>query len=353
MIKTGIRQAPPFYIVIMGSVILETHRWEAGRLIDLCKINRRQREVIASSSPLHSTLAAPSTLLTRHRQAPTHSSRCPRKTLLCPRYIDQQGRTEARGRKPLHPAKMLPPDTSSTLFPWRVVVAAMQVHGCFPFRMSATSDLPTFSLPLCLWSLFAFLVQAAAITMTYDEYALKYFSLDVGTITYVIIGTLLGVSLCLTPVVVGVRSAGLARLLHDLSKVTGVSPPHTYRWYCKPKTQLIMFCGVASIISSCYSTLQMAFTTPAYCVILLPLALLYALDFLLPDEVFSMVCGLLGRRLVTATEATVATLSMVLASDGSFKSEGDLEAAMLRLRDLDVVIREVRSERTVLGTASD
>lgn len=94
----------------------------------------------------------------------------------------------------------------------------------------------------------------------------------------------------------------------------------------------------------------MAFTTPAYCVILLPLALLYALDFLLPDEVFSMVCGLLGRRLVTATEATVATLSMVLASDGSFKSEGDLEAAMLRLRDLDVVIREVRSESTAPGT---
>ncbi|XP_050702193.1 uncharacterized protein LOC126988221 [Eriocheir sinensis] len=245
---------------------------------------------------------------------------------------------------------MLPPDTSSTLFPWRVVVAAMQVHGCFPFRMSATSDLPTFSLPLCLWSLFPFLAQVAWICMSFEEYVLRDFSLDVGTIAYVTGFMLLSVSVCLTPVVVGVKSAGLARLLNDLSKVTGVSPPHSYRWYCKPKTQLIMFGVIGNMILSLYATVQLGFTTAAHVVFIFIAAILFSMDFFLPDEVFSMVCGLLGRRLVTATEATVATLSMVLASDGSFKSEGDLEAAMVRLRDLDVVIREVRSESTAPGT---
>lgn len=68
---------------------------------------------------------------------------------------------------------------------------------------------------------------------------------------------------------------------------------------------------------------------------------LCAVSFLLPEELPSMVFGLLGRRLVVATEATVATVSTLLALDGSFTCESDVEAAMLALSDLDAVIQEV------------
>lgn len=244
---------------------------------------------------------------------------------------------------------MLPPDTASTLLPWRVVVAAMQLQGCFPFRMSATSGLPTFSLPLCLWSVFAFLLRMALLCSTTKEYVLQNLSLDVGTILYLCMGALLSVCLCLIPIAMGVRSAWLARLLHDLSEVSGVSPPHTHRWYWKPQTLIFMFCVIAFLAISTRDVVQMGFTSVGFNVALLATNILSLMDFMLPEEVLSMVAGLLGCRLLAATEATAATLSVLLAHDGSFKIESDMEAAMLQLRDLDGVIREVRGESTVGG----
>lgn len=109
--------------------------------------------------------------------------------------LNRHDRTPPQGRKLLHPTKMLPPDTTPTLFMWHVVVAAMQMHGYFPLRMSIERDLPILSLPRCLWSVFAFLLQAATLSMGFDEKNLQNFSSDVGTMTYITSSTLFSASM--------------------------------------------------------------------------------------------------------------------------------------------------------------
>ena len=84
----------------------------------------------------------------------------------------------------------------------------------------------------------------------------------------------------------------------------------------------------------------LGYTTVA-AMIFTPMSALSGMSLIIPREVSSMVFGLLGRRLMAATEATVAKVSMLLAPDGFFKHERDMEEAMLALRDLDIIIREV------------
>lgn len=78
-----------------------------------------------------------------------------------------------------------------------------------------------------------------------------------------------------------------------------------------------------------------------------------ALNFLLVEELPSIVFSLMARRLVTATEATVAMVSSLLALDGSFKREGDVDAAVMELRDLEAVFREVWNRSSALCASSD
>ncbi|XP_050724714.1 uncharacterized protein LOC127002696 [Eriocheir sinensis] len=241
---------------------------------------------------------------------------------------------------------MLPPDTSSTMFPWRVVVPAMQVYGCFPYRMSATSKPPTFSLPLCLWSIFAFFLQALTALETTEMLLQQTYTTQLGNIAYTSTAILSMAVLCVTPAAMGVRSGRLAGILHDLSGITEVSPPPSYRWYCKPQTLLAIFFVVGhTILSVVLTIVSFATNTTIYIMMLPPVNTLYWIGYIVPQEVTSMVFGLLGRRLVAATENTVARVSMLLAPDGSLQCETDVGAALRAVRDLEAVIREVELQK--------
>lgn len=216
----------------------------------------------------------------------------------------------------------------------------MQVQGSLPYRMSATREPPTFCLPLLLWSVFTFIMQVALMYTVGDVSIFQYASPEVGSIVFTVSAILMISVVCMTPVALAVRSGMLARLLHDMSKITEVAPPPSYYWYCKPKTLLLIFAGMITHVFSVFSFIGMGFTTTMI-VIFMPFALLTEMNLFVPGGVSFMVFGLLGHRLVAATEATVARISILLAHDGSFKREKDVQTAMLALQDLDAVIREV------------
>lgn len=237
---------------------------------------------------------------------------------------------------------MLPPDISSTMFPWRVMVPAMQMYGCFPYRMSSASERPTFSLSLCLWSIFIFFLQALSFLESTNEIVQQSFSLELGSIAYTSFTVMTLAVLFVNPVAMGVKSGRVARILHDLSKITEVSPPPFYRWYCKPQTLLTIFLvALCTICSVVLTILSFATNKSIPMALLPPVPTLYFIGFLLPQEIISMVFGLLGRRLVAATESTVAGVSKLLASDGSLQCDSDVRGALKDLRNLEVVIRQV------------
>ncbi|XP_050706261.1 uncharacterized protein LOC126991595 [Eriocheir sinensis] len=241
---------------------------------------------------------------------------------------------------------MLPPDTSSNPLPWRVMVTVMQVQGSFPYKIYATSDHPTFSLGIFLWSIF---LQVFMFAMSFHG-ALAFFSeveLDLGTTAFISSAVFMMVVLSLTPIVLGVNSSRLARLLHDMSVKKGVSPPPSSRcWYCSPQTLTLLIILSLYTIVNAYMSMNAVGTSGYIGVLLfLPISLTSGVSYLLPGTFSSMLFGLMTRRLVAATEDTVSKVSMLLAPDGSYKRESDVEAAMLALRDLDAVIQEVEDQR--------
>lgn len=78
---------------------------------------------------------------------------------------------------------MLPPDTTSNSVPWGVMVLLMQTLGCFPYKMSANSDPPTFNVKLCLLGAFEQVFVLSVNTMGLKIMFLSHFNEDIGTAT--------------------------------------------------------------------------------------------------------------------------------------------------------------------------
>lgn len=221
------------------------------------------------------------------------------------------------------------------------MVPLMQLCGGFPYKMSVKSDPPTFSLALCLWSVFVEFLLIMLNVVSFHTMFLKYFTKDLGTASYILSSVVMMATVSLVPISMAMKSPTLAALIHDMSLIEGVSPPPSHRWYCKPKTLLFLTtaCGF-TVFSTWDSFLLMGFTCITEMIPLAFVCFICTVCFLLPEELTSMVFGLLARRLVTATEATVATVSTLLTPDGS-ECESDVEGAVLALRNLDAIIQEV------------
>ena len=178
--------------------------------------------------------------------------------------------------------------------------------------------------------------------MAYSEIFLVYQRKDLGTFTFICTSGIMMVTICLIPILLTVKSDVLAALLHDMSHIKGVSPPPTRRWYCKTKT--IVFMLSMLMFTACMAAqtaTSMKLLNIIGVVFLTTMSFLCGLIYLLPEEVPSMVFNILARRLLVATEATVATVSALLTPDGSFQCESDVKTAMVKLRGLEAVIREV------------
>lgn len=230
----------------------------------------------------------------------------------------------------------------------------MQVCGSFPYRMTATSGPPTFNTPLFLFGIFEQVLLVAMNSMALHIMFLGHLKEDIGTDSFIFSVIVMIVALCSYPVIMTIKSSSLATLLHDMSGIEGVSPPPSHRWYCQPYTLIVLL--IVSMFTVVYpwsSARLMGLSHFADIATLMFVSFLCVLYFLLPVELPSMVFGLLGRRLVAATEDAVATISMLLTPDGSFKRTTDLEAAMLALRDLDVVIHKVRGYSAALYVSSN
>ncbi|KAG0720459.1 hypothetical protein GWK47_048470 [Chionoecetes opilio] len=170
-------------------------------------------------------------------------------------------------------------------------------------------------------------------------------SSDIGTVVYIYAITAMTVMGFVASLVTGLKSTMLADMLHDLSLMKDISPPPRYRWYHNTKTIVSMLLMV--IISICIGRESViSINLPMSWIILFgPFNFACIAMFVLPEELPAMVFGLLARRLLVATEATVVTVSGLLASDGSFKRESDVTAATEVMRDLQAVIREVEVQR--------
>lgn len=221
-------------------------------------------------------------------------------------------------------------------------MTVMQVHGSFPYKISAASDYPTFSLCICLW---AFFMQLNTIMFSVRSLLIFLFGveLDLGNVVFSISAFSMSMTLGLTPSVVSVRSSRLARLIHDMSVKRGASmPPPSHRWRCRPQTLTLLTILTVFTIANTYLTITIM-DIPVYIGVLVfvPMSLTVGISYFLPGTFSAMLFGCMTHRLVAATEGTVAKVSMLLAHDGSFKSENDVEAALLALRHLDTVIQEV------------
>lgn len=222
----------------------------------------------------------------------------------------------------------------------------MQFNGCFPYKMSEKSGEPVFSLYLFLWAVYMQLLMATVYIQAFEINFSVYFNYDVGTATYVGTVIILMSALCLAPVLLGVRSRLLAELLQEMSVTAWVGRRSAQKWCSFPTMVMLFFMtGISGFVLWFCST-KMGFTNILGIIISAPACINTAVDFMLPEEVSSIVFGQLADRLVAATEATVSKVSTLLAPDGSCKCEGDVQAAVLAMRDLDVVIREVGSNTT-------
>lgn len=236
---------------------------------------------------------------------------------------------------------MHPPETSSNLLPWSIIVPVMQMSGCFPYRMSKKASLPIFSLPLFLWGVFFELFQFTSFTMIYLTISEVYLTPEVGTIVYIFCLGVAMVVVWTTPFLITIKSTSLAILLSDLSRLPVVAPSPARRWYCRPKTLgfLSSFMFLTMFLTHYITTWGFRLFLEISGVFISCFA--YSASRVLPSQLCCMVFGLLGHRLVATTGATVAKVSTRLAKDGTFKCENDLEAAISELCDLDAVIREV------------
>ncbi|KAG0720593.1 hypothetical protein GWK47_006673 [Chionoecetes opilio] len=229
---------------------------------------------------------------------------------------------------------MLPLDIVSSLLPWRVMMTLMQLCSCFPYRIPATSDPPVFSLPLCLWNVFLQLLLIATNCNAYKVMLVVNLSSDIGTAVYIYGVTAMMVVVCVASMLTGLRSTMLADMLHDLSVMKDISPAPRYRWYHNTKTIVSMLLMV--IIAICIgreSIISMKHSM-SWIILYGPLNFACNAMFMLPQELPAMVFGVLAHRLLVATEATVVTVSGLLAPDGSFKRESDVTAATEAMRDL-------------------
>ncbi|KAK8381295.1 hypothetical protein O3P69_018405 [Scylla paramamosain] len=232
---------------------------------------------------------------------------------------------------------MLPQDTSG-LLPWRMTVPVLQVFGCFPYKLCATSGPPVFSLPLLLWCIFVHLYLTCGSCMAFTKIFGTYSAPDLGTIFFMYGVAFLMATVTLTPFFMTMRSSKLTALLHDMSRIGVV--PREYK--IRPKNLIIMltmviFMVFATWFSNCVLKFEFHET-----VLVFFWSISWNLSIFMPDSCFSSLLDLLIRYLLLVTESTVAAVSKLLGPDGSFSGEDDAEAALLALRDLESLILEVR-----------
>lgn len=236
---------------------------------------------------------------------------------------------------------MFPPETSSNVLPWHVLVPVMQICGCFPYRMSATGGTPTFSLSLLLWAVAVELFMFPVYFMANRIISEQHLTSEFGTFALVYSWGVSCTVVCLTPILLGVKSATLAALLHELSGMQGIFPPVARRWYCRPKALALLSLCMFWIGFQMYVAITWRMEQFFEIFSSVFAAFMYTMNSVVPTQLCSMLFGLLARHVEAATEATVVTVSSLLIPDGSFKCDKDVEVAMLALRDLDAVIREV------------
>lgn len=236
---------------------------------------------------------------------------------------------------------MLPPDTTSNLMPWRLMVTVIQMSGCFPYKMLEGGGLPKFSLVLCLWSVFLELFLCTRLSVIYQAISKLYLTHELGIVAFVYLVLINMTVICITPFLVAVKSASLAVLLSDLSRKEGCSPIPILHWCGRPKTIAVLS---LFIFLTVFSTIYMTSLEKVHFLEILLIfiaSFFYNLLHVLPSQMFSLVFGIIAHRLVVTTDATVVKISTCLAPDRTFICESDVEAALWALDDLDTVIREV------------
>ncbi|KAK8381648.1 hypothetical protein O3P69_018630 [Scylla paramamosain] len=231
---------------------------------------------------------------------------------------------------------MLPQDTSG-LLPWRMTVPLLQVFGCFPYKLCATSGPPVFSLPLLLWCIFVHMYLTCGSCMGLTKIFGTYSAPDLGTVFFMYGIAVLMAILTLTPFFMMMRSSKLTALLHDMSRIVVV--PREYK--IRPKNLIIMltiviFMVFATWFSNCVLKFEFHET-----VLVFIWNISCNLSIFMPDSCFSSLLDLLTRYLLLATESKVAAVSKVIGPDDSFSREDDAEEALLALRDLESLILEV------------
>lgn len=198
-----------------------------------------------------------------------------------------------------------------------------------------------FSLPLALWGLSLLLFRSALCLVCVGQMFQFSQTPDVGTKAFLCSAAGMMFATNLAQIAIGIKSELLTEILHELSNITEVPCSSTKRWYCKPKTLWVGAATISLVVGMEYICTFWGFTNSLEALTLFFWNQAFIANLFVSSQLPSMVFGLLSRRLVAATEATAATVSTLLAPDGSFKSEGDVNAAMLALRDLDAVICEV------------
>lgn len=166
---------------------------------------------------------------------------------------------------------------------------------------------------------------------------------ELGTMALIFSSGITFLVVTFTPLLLGVKSRELAGLLHDLSRVEGVISPPTRRWYCRPMTVVFLASVMLVTVFMTYYTTTWGFREFIEISALSFSCAVYMMNYFLPGLLFSMVFGLIGRSLEAATETAVTTVSTILVHDDSLKSESQVQAAVMALRDLDVIIRKVGS----------
>lgn len=171
---------------------------------------------------------------------------------------------------------------------------------------------------------------------------------DLGIFVFICSVTVMMLAINSASLTLGVKSRVLAEFIHELSNIKGVISHPTKRWYCRPIMLALVTSSMLNLtFAMCYITSVWGITHFLELSSSMFLIISLLLNILIPGQLSSMVFGLLARRLVAATEATVATVSKLLVQDGSFNCESDFSVAMQAMSELDAVIREVWSESTV------
>ncbi|XP_045116391.1 uncharacterized protein LOC123507535 [Portunus trituberculatus] len=231
---------------------------------------------------------------------------------------------------------MLPQDTCGML-PWRMTMPVLQVFGCLPYKLSATSDPPVFSLPLLLWSISVHVFLTSVSFFAFTNIFHLYAAPDLGTVFFMNCVAFMMATVPLFPVSLTIKSSKMAALLHDMSNIVVVHRKHKIY----PKNLIVMMTAVIFVVFSTWFACFILRSVFFECVMVFLWTLACSVTIFMPDSCLSALLDLMTSYLLLATESTVATVSKLLGPDGSFSGEDNTKEALLALHDLESLIREV------------